>query len=110
MVRWAVISDNLSAIRSLASARIGSDITTWRLEDYLNLQSFACLWGVVLSLRRYSDEPFNTSEIIFPRWSEVPMHPPTAVFAALVLAAIGGAAWGAWPRPSVRQRREGTGA
>jgi hypothetical protein len=165
--QMTVISDNLSAIRALASARIGFDMTTWRLEDYLNLQSFACLWGWVpgsildeespfnecahaylaagralllqlrdapgvdhkavdaligkievemlvngasLTLCRYSDEPFNTNDIIFPRWREIPTHPPTAACAALVLVAIGGAAWGAWPRPSVRRQRVGTGA
>jgi hypothetical protein len=42
-----VIRDNLPAIRALAGARLGFDLTTWRLEDYLNLQSFACLWGIV---------------------------------------------------------------
>ena len=165
--QMAVISDNLSAIRALASARIGFDMTTWRLEDYLNLQSFACLWGLVpgsirdeespfnecahaylaagralllqlreapgndrkavdaliskiememlansasLTLCRFSDEPFNTKEIIFPRWSEVPLHTPTAATAALVVVVIGGAAWAAWPRRSMRQQRAGTGA
>jgi hypothetical protein len=157
--QMAVIAENLSAIRALANARVGFDMTTWRLEDYLSLQSFACLWGVVpgsitdeespfnecahaylaaaralllhlseapradreavdaligkieaemlvngasLTLCRFSDEPFNTNEIIFPRWSEVPLHPPSAAFAAFVLVVIGGAAWGAWPRRSVR--------
>jgi hypothetical protein len=45
--QMAVIHDNLPAIRALASGRLGFDLTTWRLEDYLNLQSFACLWGIV---------------------------------------------------------------
>jgi hypothetical protein len=165
--QMAVISDNLSGIRELARNRIGSDMTTWRLEDYLNLQSFACLWGVVpgsiadesspfnecahaylaaaralllhlreaqgvdhdavealigkieaemlangasLTLCRFSDEPFNTNEIVFPRWSEIPSHPLTAVFAALVLVMIGGGVWGAWPRRSVSQRRVVTGS
>ena len=45
--QMAVIGDNLSGIRALAGARIGFDMTTWRLEDYLSLQSFACLWGLV---------------------------------------------------------------
>jgi hypothetical protein len=164
--QMAVISDNLSAIRALASARIGFDMTTWRLEDYLNLQSFACLWGLVpdsiadeespfnecahaylaagralllqlreapgadhkavdaliskievemlahnasLTLSRYSDEPFNTNEIIFPRWSEIPLHPPTAAFAALVLVAIAGAAWGSWPKRSAPKQRQVSG-
>ena len=63
--------------------------------------------GASFTLCRYSDEPFNTNEVIFPRWSEIPSHPPTAAVAALVLVAIGGAAWGAWPRRSVTRQREG---
>ncbi|MBV9289204.1 MAG: hypothetical protein JO288_15545 [Hyphomicrobiales bacterium] len=162
--QMAVISDNLSAIRALASGRIGFDMTTWRLEDYLNLQAFACLWGLVpgsiadeespfnecahaylaagrallfqlreapgadhkavdaligkievemlannasLTVCRYSDEPFNTNEVVFPRWSEIPSHSPTAAFAALVLVAIGGATWGAWPKRSARRSNVG---
>jgi hypothetical protein len=143
--QMAVIRDNRPAIRALASARLGFDLTTWRLEDYLNLQSFACLWGIVprsvtdetspfnecahaylaagralllqlsreqdadhksidaliskievemladgasLNLCRYSDEPFNINEIIWPHWGMVPFHAPTlaafgAVFALL---------------------------
>jgi hypothetical protein len=158
--QMAAIADNLSSIRTLARDRIGSDMTTWRLEDYLNLQSFACLWGIVpgsildesspfnecahaylaaaralllhlreapgvdhaavealigkiememlangasLTLCRFSDEPFNTNEIIFPRWSEAPTHPPTVAFAAVVFVSIAGTAWSAWPRRSVRR-------
>ncbi len=164
--QMAVISYNLSAIRALASVRIGFDMTTWRLEDYLNLQSFACLWDLVpgsitdesspfnecahaylaaaralllhlsettrgdrdpvdfigkievemlddnasLSICCFSDEPFNTNEIIFPRWSEIPLHPPTAGFAALALVVTGAAVWGAWPRRSVSRRRVVTGS
>jgi hypothetical protein len=148
--QMAVIRDNLPAIRALASARLGFDLTTWRLEDYLNLQSFACLWGIVprsitdeespfnecahaylaagralllqlaqepgadhksidaliskievemladgasLNLCRYSDEPFNTNEIIWPHWSGIPFHAPTlaalgAIFALIASPAI----------------------
>jgi hypothetical protein len=148
--QMAVIRDNLPAIRALASSRVGFDMTTWRLEDYLNLQSFACLWGVVprsitdenspfnecahaylaagralllqlraspgvdhnavealtskveaemqadgasLNLCRYSDEPFNTNEIIWPHWGMAPFHPPTlaafgAIFALFAAPAI----------------------
>ena len=57
--QMAVISDNLSAIRALAGARIGFDMTTWRLEDYLNLQSFACLWGGVPGSIADEESPFN---------------------------------------------------
>lgn len=158
--QMAAIADNLSSIRTLARDRIGSDMTTWRLEDYLNLQSFACLWGIVpgsildesspfnecahaylaaaralllhrreapgvdhaavealigkietemlangasLTPCRFSDEPFNTNEIVFPRWSEAPAHPPTVAFAAGVFVSIAGTAWSAWPRRSVRR-------
>jgi hypothetical protein len=55
----AVIRDNLLAIRALASARLGFDLTTWRIEDYLNLQSFACLWGVVPGSVTDEESPFN---------------------------------------------------
>jgi hypothetical protein len=146
--QMAVIRDNLPAIKALASARLGFDMTTWRLEDYLNLQSFACLWGVVprsitdenspfnecahaylaagralllqlraapgvdhnavealiskveaemladgasLNLCRYSDEPFNTNEIIWPHWGMIPSDPPTAMMTVAALAAIGAA-------------------
>jgi hypothetical protein len=148
--QMVVIRDNLPAIKALASARLGFDLTTWRLEDYLNLQSFACLWGIVpgsvtdedspfnecahaylaagralllqlraapgvdhnavealiskievemladgasMNLCRYSDEPFNTNEIIWPHWGMAPFHPPTlaafgAIFALFAAPAI----------------------
>jgi hypothetical protein len=143
--QMAVIRDNLPAIRALASSRIEFDMTTWRLEDYLNLQSFACLWGVVpgsitdedspfnecahaylaagralllqlrgapgvdhnavealirkveaemlangasLNLCRYSDEPFNTNEVIWPHWSAIFSHPPTLATLGAVFALI----------------------
>jgi hypothetical protein len=57
--QMTVISNNLSAIRALADARIGFDMTTWRLEDYLSLQSFACLWGVVPGSITDEESPFN---------------------------------------------------
>jgi hypothetical protein len=161
--QMAALAENLASIRALADARIGFDMTAWRLEDYLNLQSFACLWGLVpgsitdesspfnecahaylaagralllrlreapgtdrqavealirkiegemlaggasLALCRYSDEPFNTNEIVFPHWGEIPSHPPTAGFAAAVLGAIGAAAWSTWPRRSARREPE----
>jgi hypothetical protein len=147
--QMAVISDNLPAIRALASSRIRFDMTTWRLEDYLNLQSFACLWGAVprsitdenspfnecahaylaagralllqlrkapgvdqravealiskietemlangasLNLCRYSDEPFNTNEVIWPHWSEIVFHPPSLATLGAVFALIAGPA------------------
>jgi hypothetical protein len=44
-----------------------------------------------LSLCRYSDEPFNTAQIIFPRWREIPFHAPTLfAFTAILTLIIGG--------------------
>ena len=165
--QMVVIRDNLPAIRALAGDRLGFDLTTWRLEDYLNLQSFACLWGIgpgsvadedspfnecahaylaagralllqlgrepgadhksidaliskievemladgaSMNLCRYSDEPFNTNEVIWPHWGMALFHPPTAMVAVAAFAAIGAAVWGAWPRRSVSPLREGTSA
>ncbi|HZZ61509.1 MAG TPA: hypothetical protein VFE63_10075 [Roseiarcus sp.] len=64
--------------------------------------------GAALTLCRYSDEPFNTNEIIFPRRSEIPSHPPTGAFAALMRVAISGAVWGSWPKRSGSKQREET--
>jgi len=39
--------------------------------------------GASLNLCRYSDEPFNTNEMIWPHWRMIPFHAPTlAAFAA----------------------------
>jgi hypothetical protein len=61
-------------------------------------------------LCRYSDEPFNTNEVIWPHWSEIPFHAPTlatlgAVFAMIAAPAIwlarrDGRAGRQLPRPS----------
>jgi hypothetical protein len=146
-----VISDNLAAIRELADAQFPTDPVMRRLQGYVNLQSFACLWGLMpgsltdegspfnecahaylagarmlllhlqgmpggdagavhalvrkievemlgndaaLMLCRYSDEPFNTAEVVPPHWREIPFHPPTALISAagIVLILLGVAA------------------
>jgi hypothetical protein len=46
--------------------------------------------GASLFVCRYSDEPFNTAEIIGPHWSEIPSHVPSAaVFLGLPLTIMG---------------------
>ncbi|WP_413991569.1 hypothetical protein ACMDCR_05590 [Labrys okinawensis] len=30
-----------------------------------------------LVLCRYSDEPFNSAEVLMPHWADIPSHPPT---------------------------------
>jgi hypothetical protein len=54
--------------------------------------------GASLNLCRYSDEPFNTNEIIWPQWGMAPFHPPTAMMAVAAFAVLGVALWGAWPK------------
>ena len=66
--------------------------------------------GASMNLCRYSDEPFNTNEIIWPHWGMAPFHPPTAMMAVAAFAVLGIAAWGIWPRRSVGPLREGTSA
>jgi hypothetical protein len=40
--------------------------------------------GASMNLCRYSGEPFNTNEIIWPHWGMAPFHAPTvATFAAV---------------------------
>lgn len=142
--QMAVIADNLSAIRALADAQFPTDPVMRRLQGYVSLQSFACLWGLApgsltdeaspfnecahaylagaralllhlkempgdrravdalvgrieiemlahnaaLTLCRYSDEPFNSSEILWPHWRDIPRHAPTALAFAAFLAAV----------------------
>ena len=44
-----------------------------------------------LVLCRYSDEPFNTGEVIAPHWSEIPFHPPSLITFAAILSLFAGA-------------------
>jgi hypothetical protein len=58
--------------------------------------------GASLVICRYSDEPFNTAEVIGPHWSRIPYHLPSlATFAALTLIILGCA------RIAVRKARPG---
>ena len=45
-----------------------------------------------LVLCRYSDEPFNTDEVIAPHWSRIPLHVPSLATFAAILSLIAGAA------------------
>jgi len=48
--------------------------------------------GAALAICRFSDEPFNTGEVIQPRWRDVPFHPRSlAAFVGLALALAFGA-------------------
>jgi hypothetical protein len=50
--------------------------------------------GASLNLCHYSDEPFNTNEVIWPHWGRIPVHPPTlAAFVAVFGLIAGPAIW-----------------
>ena len=140
-----VIAENLSAIRALAAAQFPTDPVMRRLEGFVNLQTFACLWGLApgsltdesspfnecahaylagarallvhlqhmpngdrgavnalvsrievemlandaaLNLCRFSDEPFNTAQIVSPRWLDIPFHAPTVLTLSSALAGL----------------------
>jgi hypothetical protein len=140
-----VIAANLPAIRDAAQRQDPTDLTMRRLQDFLNLQRFACFWGVVpgsvadeaspfnecahsylaaarallmhlqkmpganalvvqalvnkvelemlsenasLVLCRYSDEPFNTDDVIWPHWGRLPSHPLSLFSFAAALSLI----------------------
>jgi hypothetical protein len=136
-----VIANNMTAILDLANRQIRTGHHLRRLQTFINLQFFACMWGIVPVSRtriarstnapmltwrlpgpshpsasdlgrscggrsasrqdrardagqwrivcRYSDEPFNTAEIIGPHWREIPGHlPSVAMFLSLTLVII----------------------
>ena len=54
-----VIAANLPAIRDLAERQDPTDLTMRRLQDFVNLQEFACLWGMVPGSLTDEASPFN---------------------------------------------------
>lgn len=57
--QMAVVAANLPAIRALADRQFPTDPEMRRLQGYLNLQSFACLWGMVPQSITDDASPFN---------------------------------------------------
>ncbi len=145
--QMAIMAAHKAAILDLADRQTPTDPIMRRLELFINLQFFACIWGIIpgslrdenspfnecthaylaatralllhlqemtggdrapvralaaridqellddgelLVICRYSDEPFNTAEVIGPHWRRVPYHLPSIVtFAALALTILG---------------------
>ena len=54
-----VIAANLPAIQDLAARQDPTDLTMRRLQDFVNLQKFACLWGMVPGSLTDEASPFN---------------------------------------------------
>ncbi len=44
-----------------------------------------------LVLCRFSGEPFNTNEVIWPHWSGIPFHLPSLMTFAAILSLLAGA-------------------
>jgi hypothetical protein len=62
-----------------------------------------------LVMCRYSDEPFNTAELISPHWSEIASHPPSpATFGGFALV-LAGCACLPWRRRSANSSRGNAG-
>jgi hypothetical protein len=62
--------------------------------------------GASLTMCRYSDEPFNIIEVIFPRWSDIPPPPPAALPLFVVIFGLGGACGPDEAEDGVRPRDE----
>ena len=57
--QMAVIANNRAAILDLAARQIPTDPTMRRLEAFINLQFFDCMWGVVPGSVEDENSPFN---------------------------------------------------
>lgn len=57
--QMTVIAANLSEIRALADAQVPTDPLLRRLQAFVNLQMFACLWGIVAGTVTDEASPFN---------------------------------------------------
>jgi hypothetical protein len=57
--QMAAIADNRAAILDLAAQQIPTDPTMRRLEGFIHLQYFDCLWGLVPGSIQDESSPFN---------------------------------------------------
>jgi hypothetical protein len=83
------------------------------LIDKIDLQMIANHTSLVLC--RYSDEPFNTADVILPHWSDIPFHGPSlfSLLGAGLMALCGGIL--GWrflvsPRPHPHDAADGANA
>ena len=61
--------------------------------------------GASMNLCRYSDEPFNTNEVIWPHWSMVPSHRPTLAALGAVFGLIAAGVFALWQGTTPRGAR-----
>jgi hypothetical protein len=57
--QMAVIANNRTAILDLAARQIPTDPTLRRLEAFINLQFFDCMWGMIPGSVEDESSPFN---------------------------------------------------
>jgi hypothetical protein len=57
--QMGVIADNRAAILELAAQQIPTDPTMRRVEAFINLQFFECMWGIVPGSVEDESSPFN---------------------------------------------------
>jgi hypothetical protein len=57
--QMAVIADNRTAILDLAARQMPTDPTMRRLQAFINLQFFDCMWGIVPRSLEDENSPFN---------------------------------------------------
>ena len=57
--QMAVIASNRAAILDLAARQMPTDPTMRRLEAFINLQFFECMWGMIPGSVEDEDSPFN---------------------------------------------------
>ena len=57
--QMAVIANNRAAVLELAARQIPTDPTMRRLEGFINLQFFDCMWGIMPGSVEDENSPFN---------------------------------------------------
>ena len=61
--------------------------------------------GASMNLCRYSDEPFNTNEIVWPHRSMAPFHAPTVATFATAFGLIAAGVFALWQGTTSRGAR-----
>lgn len=78
----------LLAMRAMPQEKI-------RANDIVSqIDSEMALSGMSLITCQFSNEIFNTAEVISPQWASVPTHAPSVMAFALLLVASSGLGWG----------------
>jgi hypothetical protein len=81
----AGVKQVLLIMRTMPAEAKRADAIVSRIDAEMTLS------GMALIGCQFSNETFNTADMISPNWSDVPAHPPSALaFLAFLIVAIGG--------------------